>query len=539
MRRSTWRADLAAPLLLAVSEAGWGSLLLRSWAADGRHVHLSLPYLAVLLPLAAAVAGVGAARRVLPAGRGRSARVLRRTALAALVVIGLMLSAGTISSLSVGGSWLVAATHPWASVGHEATVVARTAWVVAVLTWLRGTWLVSVELSARQVVLSGVGAAVTFLAVFISHAASPHSQFAATTGGAGALFFVTFPAAGAAVALVRQQELEEIVLQRRGSGPGGVWLTTLLVPMLVVSAVGLAVATIGGPVARFAGRLAADIVRLAARALAALFSLLPGINIHVKPAPPHGLPAGVPGHLKNVHPGHTPGWLLAVAIAVSAVVVAGLVYLIVRLVLRYLADHRPQPGVAAEDEERDSVFSWSHLLAQLRGALRRLVPRRRRRAGTPSGVGRAAAGAGGPDAEGGASAGPLDVRAAYRRLLVESRRLGLGRRPPETPLELETRFAAVLSSRVVDHAGGDVDALTDVYNGVRYGAAVTGDAEARAATARVERILSDLSVALAPPEQPEAPPPATPAASGRSRSSAAGGRGEAAGRRWWRRRRSR
>ncbi|HLY81522.1 MAG TPA: DUF4129 domain-containing protein, partial [Acidimicrobiales bacterium] len=146
------------------------------------------------------------------------------------------------------------------------------------------------------------------------------------------------------------------------------------------------------------------------------------------------------------------------------------------------------------DEERGSVFTWQHLAAQLRAALRALLAglRWRRRRG---GVGVAATA---PEAVLSGAAGDT-VRQSYRRLLVAARRSGAGRSPSETTRELERRL--VTSFGFGEAGAVPLRELTDLYDHVRYAEAPAGQQSERLAQSHADAVIP-----LLPPALPPGPP---------------------------------
>jgi hypothetical protein len=481
--RSSWLPDLAVPVALVVAEAGWVSLLVRARIVGTHHVDIDLPFLAVAVP------GILATLASVWLKRLRLRRWAKRVVIAFTVAVGLTACAGVISGLSVPGSQWIVATHPWASTGHRAATIAGAAWVIAGLAWVRGIWLGSVPVSFRHALWSFTLASAAFLGVFIGHADSPHGHFAATTSDAGWLFFVTFPLTAAAVALVRQRDLEEEVLAKGASRPGVVWVSVLAVPMAVVAAVGLALALAGGPAAPVVGRFVGSGARILGRGIEAVLSWLPGLNLKLQTSK---LPAArtTKQGVRAVKPGTTSPVLVDIGLAVLGVLAIGLLILIVYLVKRFWPKRGPDTSAEAGDDEEDSVFSWAHLWAQLRGVLSRLRPRRRRprRAGAVASV---ASGRVDP----GPAPTPDGVREAYRRMLIEARTLGAPRARAETTLELEARFRLAIE----EPAAASFHQLTDIYDEVRYGEADVGVAVDLRAGADVDVVVGALRSALAPP----------------------------------------
>jgi hypothetical protein len=523
--------------MVAVSEAAWVSLLVGVAFNGPRRPPVDLPFLAFALPATAGVAlaagGRGLAERWrwrLPWRHGRPStsavapsrsrrwgtrwaarwpqglRWPARWRLEALVllpvaVVGVALTAGLISELSVSGSLWRVATQPWSTVGHRPAVVAGGAWFVALLGWGRGIWLGVLPLSLRHAAWSLALAAAAYVGIFAGRSADHSHAFRAATAGSGWLFFVSFPLAAAAIALVHQRDLERQVLTQASSRPSGAWVAVLALPMVGIAAVALLLAVVVGPVAPILGRAvarAATVVWWGIRDAARwLWDLLPrGHPSGTLPRLP-GTGARLAPTLHAPHPGHS-------TFTVPDVVGEALGGLIVLALVVYLARHVHfprfgRPAAVATDEERDSVFTWRHLMAQLwaalLGLLHRLVPHRRRPA--PPGVGAADA------ARLEEEIRPRTVRDAYRRLLAAAREAGAPRRPPETTHELEDRFVDRLDLDAADR----LRELTSLYESVRYGSGAAGDAGDERAQADVEVVIPALRAALAPPEPAAEPIP--------------------------------
>jgi hypothetical protein len=140
------------------------------------------------------------------------------------------------------------------------------------------------------------------------------------------------------------------------------------------------------------------------------------------------------------------------------------------LIYRVIRNGAPQsklrwkPPKVTVEEERDSVFSWRHLGAQLWGRGRALFGSFRRRSGKVHEASTQ------PDLTETESSGAETVRQAYRRMLVAARISGRGRSISETTRELQLRLSdpeAGLGAQI-DPA---LHELTDLYDSVRYGGA--------------------------------------------------------------------
>jgi hypothetical protein len=485
---------------VAIGEAAWASLLIRADVDGGHGAYVHLPFLAFALPAACVAAGAGLLFPLV--GRRRWAQGL----FALGVVVAVAVTAGCVAELTVGGSLLLVGTHPWSATGQLETSASGVAWLVAIVAGVRGAWLGAKPPSFRHAVISVGLAGATFVGIFAARAANSGPVFHDRTADAGLLFFLAVPLLAAAVALLRQREVEERVLRRPGSAPGLVWVSVLAVPMVAVTLVALALAATVGPAAPLVGRGLEDSARGLGDVIGDLVRLLPAI--HLKPhqirlRSPAGA-AGGRGTIVVTRGGRLPavvGWILLglVAAAVAAVVVL--------LLRRLRPTRRRRPSADLDGQTRDFVFSWAHLAAQLRRALRSWWLGswwRRNRRQTALAVGPLHLDGGPVDGE------ILSVRHAYRRLLVEARRLGARRHPAETTQELERRLIADLDVE----AAVAVRGLTGLYEAVRYGqapsgrrdpddgsdtAAAVGRSETTAAVGQVAVILPALRQALAPP----------------------------------------
>jgi hypothetical protein len=175
-------------------------------------------------------------------------------------------------------------------------------------------------------------------------------------------------------------------------------------------------------------------------------------------------------------------------VVVGALIVAAVIWLAVRYVHpRWL--RRSHDESSEVDEERDSVFTWSHLIEQLQLALARLFGRlrhlwRRRetvRATTP-GV-----------EPGGVWLNPFeDIRAAYRRVLIVARQRQSPRASAETPREFERRLSRVFESSPEGDPSGPLYVLTSLYQRVRYGDDRLGDDELESGHAAADTVVAQL-----------------------------------------------
>ena len=430
----------AAALVLA--EAAWFSLVLDALAngtAGPSRPAVDLPFVAI------ALAGVAAA--VLAA-------VLRRWAWTLLVaVVAAAVTTELIAGLTPGVAMFAAPGGPVA--------VRATTWaaVAAALAWGRGTWLGLVPPSVNQAAVSMVVGWAVVLDILVQRAIRHSAAFERATSAAGWVLVVFFLAVSTAYGWTQVHSLERVVSRRpAAAGPGGAWLAVVAAPLALVSAVAflLGAATSVFPAVAGAARDVARALNVAGIWLfARLFDLFAHHHFRLHRIAIQGPPAVGAGH-----PARRSSLIVNVLAAVPELLVAlGLLALLVFLATLVVRRLRRRLPVKRPDEERTSIFSWSHLWAQVRavlgrwrGGLARWRQRRRR----------------GPDVPGGtlpvpaaAAEEPADpVRAAYRRFLWAAEAASVGRDPAETPRELAGRLT--LDRR-------PLGTLTGAYERARYG----------------------------------------------------------------------
>ncbi|HTW98493.1 MAG TPA: DUF4129 domain-containing protein [Acidimicrobiales bacterium] len=464
VRRWSLAHNVATPAVLVAVEAGWLSVFLGALATVGPGGRARLAYLALALPAVLAVAIVGGSAR-LEVRRG-----IRLGLALALATGGMVLTGLALTSLLDGSivSWL---GHPFAVAGRPVQGEETLALFAAVIAWARGLWLGWEEPGPAQVTYSVGIAALAFLVFFLADAARRHAAgFRAETLPACVLLLVCAPASLAAIALVNERELERWRLRRASARPNVAWLAAVMVPLLAVAVVALLVALAGGPLRPVVDTVVRDVLRAIGALIAALARLL-GSHLHVHLAPRRstvqqrsvGLPRLrlVTGHAR------TPWWVTAIAVCIVAVVGVVVLVLLAVVLRRLLARLRLPTRVerGGGEEDSDSVFSWAHLLDQLMAAIgrllrRRRVPRRRAQA-------LAAAGTAGLGATAGEQPEAASVRLHYRRVLASARRVGQGRAPAETPLELSGRLAG-LARLGEGEAATTLARLTAIYDVARY-----------------------------------------------------------------------
>ncbi len=262
----------------------------------------------------------------------------------------------------------------------------------------------------------------------------------------------------------------------------------LAVPLVLIAGASLLVAVGGGPLVRFAGHAALAVGRAIGWALSKLGHLVPGGGQRRRPAQNSLVPNRTPAHVAHGPlrlSGDVPivAWEVAGALTIAAVI---------WLALRYLRPRwlrRARNDTAEVDEERDSVFTWSHLLAQFHLALRRLLHRMRllwRRNETANET--APRGAAGEIRR-----GPFeDIRAAYRRVLVVARQKESPRGAAETAREFEQRLAHAFATGPESDASASLHVLTSLYQRVRYGDDHLREHELESGNAAADVVVTEL-----------------------------------------------
>jgi hypothetical protein len=451
--RWNWLHNVGIAAVLAAAEATWVSLSVSAAANSSRSFRMDVPFLALAAPAVAAATVVGLS------GRLRWRWWWRVLALSPVLVCGIGLTAGLVSELSVPGSFGPVSLHPWTVVARVPSATAALAWFVAVLAWGRGTWLGAAPITFVHAARSVAISVVAYLILLAVLATNHEPMLRTATRGSGWLFIAFFAAAATTLALVRERDLEKQAILVPSSRPSLAWLTVLGIPLAAVAGVALLLAAAVGQLAPIIGRAIVRVVVAISSAIAAVARAIGRLFPRGHPTRPsrqvrrpaiHPTPTSLP---RPVHPAvHGPalGWEVFTVV----VVLAGLV-LLVRAIHPMRLRWRPER--VALEEERDSIFSWGHLLAQLWALFGRLFGRRHPplpAAGTAVTTDSLPL----PDVS--------EVRRQYRRVLVATNSVGLGRQSSETTHDFQRRLGA---SVLPPPERGELDRLTRRYDRARYG----------------------------------------------------------------------
>lgn len=337
------------------------------------------------------------------------------------------------------------------------------------LLWWRGVALATAPLDFED--LGGrfrVGLAALLVLHVVRLLAGSARAVAAGTDGLGLAVMAFFFCSLTALALGRLQEVDRPDVDGERLRTNRQWLGLLLAAVLgELLLAGVAAALFSGdlmgvittPLGWLSdglGRLVVGVLLLVGYGvewliygvqwLLSALGIAPSLQLPEMPAPPNfdeaqeeaAQSAGLPPEL-----------VAGMKVAVVALVVGLALLLLARALFRQRADRNP-----AEDEERESVWSWDEARGDLRGLMNRLFGRLR-------GSGTALA-----DLAGAAARHDdlTTVRGVYRALLRTAEREGAPRRPEQTPREFGETLAHWFAT-----AREDVTLITDAYQRVRYG----------------------------------------------------------------------
>jgi hypothetical protein len=468
---------VVAPALLSSIEAAWVSIWIGALWYTSPAERIDIPFAALAIVATIAVALASFAGVVVARDR------LRLTLRVALALVAGTISAGVIGVLYLHGSFLAFSLHPWTVPSGPASSESAAGWFVAAIAVARGSWLGSVELGRRHVVNSLIVATIAFVVFFV--VAVTHRSdvaFAGEVHAAEVLLLVSFPFAIALLAVVSERERERNSLRNRHSRPNIAWLGAVLVPMAVVAGVAALLALDLRPLVRLLGeavrRVALWVLDVFDDILSFLASLV-HLSVHTQTRVTTR--SGGTAHFKEVS-SRTPAWISVLAIVLGAVLLVVLAVVAFRALRALLRRRRPRRAQVAPllDEEKDSLFSWSHLLDQLLGVLRRWLGGRADGGGEmPGSTTRDSGGT-----------GPGSVRSHYREVLHAARLAGHPRRSFETPLELDSRLAPLAD----EEAARALSSLTDLYDVVRYGGHLETSDEVATSGADAEAFVAALQL---------------------------------------------
>ena len=177
MSSSSVSRGWALPALCAATEATWATVALGA-LVNGSNLahHVALPYGALAVPLVVAAVVAKTLRRRPGSAAGRLGLIV------VVAFVGAVLTAGLVAALSSPSLTLDAALHPWSLNGRAGGTVAGTAWVVAFLTWGRGTWLGAARIALSDTVVSLTIGSAVFVVVILVGRHTHHELLRACAG---------------------------------------------------------------------------------------------------------------------------------------------------------------------------------------------------------------------------------------------------------------------------------------------------------------------------------------------------------------------
>lgn len=455
-RRWFWLRDGLIPVGQAISETIPLYALIKLIDATGAH-GLALGY-APLAGMVALAAWLTRLTDLLPL-----AWYFRRAVLAIFTV--LFLVAWDHLTLASATAWTPATTltlvsRPWRIDPNISGAMLFAAWFLGICLWSRGLWIGVERADARieaRWFIGGMAVLLTLLAIATGNKTAP---VVAIEPALRLLVLGYFFVGLLVLALMHAGTLRAT----GGPAPGASvsWLLAVAVPIAAVLLMGVFLTVGVAPALRlamraavvaglFAGHVALWIGYWILVFLAWLSSLFPSGTAGVargraflpKPPPPVEVPKLTPQ--------------IAVSPADATIVFVVLaVALLFGLIVWLLSRRRADVDDAATEEERDSVWSWSLFLAQLRGVWAALWQRRGALGKSPADTASTQAARGGGDA--------ADIRGLYRRFQQRAAELRLARSPASTPVE----FARRLFRSHPAHAP-EIRLITEVYDRARYG----------------------------------------------------------------------
>jgi len=440
------------PALLACIEAAWVTTWIGALASTKAGVRFDVPFLALAV-LASLTVGLSS----LVVTKVASSR-WKGPALALVIVLLASLGAGSLGSMYLHGSFLALSLHPWSIASGQAGTAAGIAWFASSLAVLRGTWLGSSELGSKQVVAS-LGIASAAFAVFFIAEALHHGDalMRSELDTAIVLLLLAFPIALALVAVVNERDLERSIERRSITRARFAWFLAIVVPMIAVALLAALIVVIAGPGLPFIARLARDVARWVVAVIDDIVTWIASW-VHLSAKAPNRPTQGSGGVFRERVPhGGAPLWIAIVASVLAAMVLLGLLVLCFKMLRQLIRgrQRRVKPPTVEATEERDSVFSWGHLLDQIRALLARW------RGGLPVVAEASNSSESGLEPD----LGARSVRRLYLRVLMAARAAGVGRRDFETPDELRVRLSALSPDLEADR----LSSLTTIYERARYG----------------------------------------------------------------------
>ncbi len=411
----------------------------------------------------------------------RGPRAARVTVAVIATVAFAVLGAAAVGTLTRAGWRGRLAVAPWDASGGGEVGSVLLVWVVTLAVWGRGLWLAAAPPSPRAGAWSlGLGAA-TMVGIAVARAAGAHGATRVSTATAACMLLVWFALGSLALALISERKLEREVLGASRARADRTWLTVMAGPLLGVMVVALlaSIGPVGKGIIDGIEAIVTGTWWLVATIAHAGASLFGHHHQHLPKQRDHQTSIHKPHHKLPPNRKRQRSGAGATPFIAAGAVAAILAYALLAFWPSGLFGRGRGGSTEAEHEERDSTFSWSHLLAQLTGRLRRLMRGRRRRGADGVAARRAATPAHAFEGD--------PVRLAYRRMLSTAHGAGHPRSATDTAREFEARL-----SHDAPDAAPSLHELTRHYEAVRYGRRPPDPAAAARAAGATDEIAAIL-----------------------------------------------
>lgn len=382
-------------------------------------------------------------------------------------------------------STLLLVAVPWRVDSSVDGAMLGLAWFLAICLWCRGLWIGLETLTVQQEVRWFIGGMAVLLLLIAILATTSTPEWAAIAGTMRNVVLLYVFVGLSVLALAHADSLRRM----GGAGTSLSWLFAVAVPIALVPLAGFLFSAGAAPAVRETMRISVQIalvlwhvmlwivywVLLFLLWLSSLFPAHRGGVDRWGGGPPHRPPPV--GHVRIGHE-------FGVSIFDPTIPLLVLLFGSLAWLLFYLLSRRRQPATVAEgDEERESLWSWSLFLAQLRELWNGLLGRVRAPPRLWPAARRPPAKRPDPTAR--------DIREIYRWLLRDAATLGYKREPASTPVEFARRLAGVIPR----YARG-IHFVTALYDRARYGETPIDDADLDAAGAVIRGIEAPEAAAV-------------------------------------------